>query len=599
MNEGKLKTIRDRLFSPSTSDGNVHNSELSAHEVIDQLKQNEKYRHLKFLGKGGMGVINLAQDKNCLRKVAIKSLNKSHKEDNEAILRFTEEAQIAAQLEHPNIVPIYDLGLNEESMPYYAMKLIHGKNLSQIIHGIKNGNDKYVKKFTVSELLNIIMKVCDAMHSACSKGVLHRDLKPENIMIGEYGEVTIVDWGLAKVVVPGEISQTKKLENVLKNLPVESIRSKNNVNLSMNNVLIGTPAFMAPERVLGEDSEQGEVYAIGAILYLVFTLELLYQDSDMHSMLKKVCSGKYTPLSSFSNLPHMPGGRIPTSLAAVVDKAIHIDREKRYKQVIEIRKDLEAYLNGYATGAEDAGVFTLIFLNLKRNKKLLAFISFLTAIIIFMVTWSIIKVRASELRASHESTMALILEKEAKKKSKEAKDKTLELESKVEELILSAPVLIENAIHHVENFKFKEAMNNIQNAITLKNDQAQYYEFKAYLHLVEMEFQKAMLAFRKAGKISKNLYLDEISLCRSLFNSVDSKDHNKKLLELFKFFDRKEKFPQAISILNRLPNSGERDNYLKATWIKNLEGTAIANYFNKNRWDEFHVSRGKLSIIMF
>ena len=168
-------------------------------DARDILNKEDKYAIENLLAKGGMAMVFKAKDKNCRRPVALKVINEADLQNQEVIHRFIEEAQIAAQLDHPNILPVYDLNIDKLGNPFYAMKLVKGDTLENIIIKVKQKDKKAVEDYPLSKLLQIYLKVCEAVAFAASKGVVHRDLKPENIMIGEYGEVFIMNWGIAKV----------------------------------------------------------------------------------------------------------------------------------------------------------------------------------------------------------------------------------------------------------------------------------------------------------------------------------------------------------------------------------------------------------------
>jgi serine/threonine protein kinase len=144
-----------------------------------------------------MGEIHLAKDGELEREVAVKVSTVS---EGAVDPRFTKEARVLANLAHPNIVPIHTMGVDSAGRPFYSMKLVKGRTLQSVLNAVREGEDAAVGEFTRAKLLTIFRKVCDAMAFAHSKGVLHRDLKPENVMVGEYGEVLVMDWGLAKVI---------------------------------------------------------------------------------------------------------------------------------------------------------------------------------------------------------------------------------------------------------------------------------------------------------------------------------------------------------------------------------------------------------------
>ena len=179
------------------------------------------YQAEKELARGGMGAIILARDKAIQRELAVKVMRPQIADSEEHRLRFLEEAQVTGQLEHPNIVPIHELGKDADGNLYFTMKLVKGKSLGEILKEMKSVGEReygsmgdeeterpadarapthpHTHTPTLPDLLGVFLKVCDGIAFAHSKGVIHRDLKPDNIMVGEFGEVQIMDWGLAKV----------------------------------------------------------------------------------------------------------------------------------------------------------------------------------------------------------------------------------------------------------------------------------------------------------------------------------------------------------------------------------------------------------------
>jgi serine/threonine protein kinase len=147
-----------------------------------------------------MGVVYQARDPNCRRSVALKVMSCPDGADREAILRFVTEAQTTAQLEHPGVVPVHDLDVDDDGELFYAMKLVRGRTLDAILQDIRAGNQETVEAYPLIRLLTIAMKTCETVAFAHSKGVVHHDLKPGNVMVGRYGEVLVLDWGIAKVL---------------------------------------------------------------------------------------------------------------------------------------------------------------------------------------------------------------------------------------------------------------------------------------------------------------------------------------------------------------------------------------------------------------
>ena len=208
-------------MSPSTGSGQA--DEQGGVAALDEFLDGKRGRYQPFqvereLAHGGMGAVILARDKAIQRELAVKVMRPQIADSEEHRLRFLEEAQVTGQLEHPNIVPIHELGKDQDGNLYFTMKLVKGKSLGQILAELKtldvrpSTRDRSGKAqaeapdsslvtgdWSLAELLNTFLKVCDGIAFAHSKGVIHRDLKPDNIMVGEFGEVQIMDWGLAKV----------------------------------------------------------------------------------------------------------------------------------------------------------------------------------------------------------------------------------------------------------------------------------------------------------------------------------------------------------------------------------------------------------------
>ncbi len=336
--------------------------ELTARHVGD-------YAMLKAIAKGGMGEIHLAKDGELERDVAVKVSTVS---EGAVDPRFTKEARVLANLAHPNIVPIYNLGVDSAGRPFYSMKLVKGRTLQSIVDAIREGDDAAVGEFTLAKLLTIYRKVCDAMAFAHSKGVLHRDLKPENVMVGEYGEVLVMDWGLAKVVgVQEEVRGGVTMRTVSGGL-------SGDFGVTMEGEVMGTPQYMSPEQAEGVVSgldERSDVYALGAILYAVLTYKAPIDGRTLEEVLGNVKRGTLSPMGTAKRMTKGIGGRpepmavqVPEALRAVVTKAMAREKEGRYGSVIELVADVEAYQNGFATSAEHAGFVRHVVLLLKRNR---------------------------------------------------------------------------------------------------------------------------------------------------------------------------------------------------------------------------------------
>ncbi len=289
-------------------------------------------------------------------------------------LRFIEEAQITAQLEHPNIVPVHELGIDGQGQVFYTMKLVQGITLKKIIELLQKGTPEIGVKYSLPALLTIFQKVCDAVAFAHAKGVIHRDLKPANLMVGSFGEVLVMDWGLAKLI----NSTGPQPANAGTHL-VDSARRDQGENFStLDGSVMGTPHYMAPEQARGEIDQldaRTDIFALGAILYHLLTLRLPFTGKNVSEIIEKITTDApvAAPVSFNKNalpkaLAHCPGGLIPDSLSAVCMKALRHEPAQRYNSVKALQDDILAYQNGFATSAEQANLTRQFRLFIKRHR---------------------------------------------------------------------------------------------------------------------------------------------------------------------------------------------------------------------------------------
>ena len=402
---------------------------------------------------------------------------KQKKEDN--IVRFIEEAQITGQLEHPGIVPVYELGINDQGAAYYTMKYIQGVTLKHIIKEIRSGNKEYIHEYPLSSLLNILQKVCDAVAFSHDKGVIHRDLKPENIMIGDFGEVSVMDWGLAKIMVGSEIEGLSTVRNdqepqerKVKTSKKQTVGIKPSISeianfsheagdeslvldedgeslRTLDGQILGTPNYMAPEQAVGQNDQIGvstDLYTLGGILYNVLTLSVPISGKSFTEMMVNIVRGNIDPPSSFNpssrkpklknknrkivvkSFPHCPSGRIPESLSAVAMKALALKAKDRYEDVKSFQKDIEAYQNGFATEAEQAGLFRQVKLLIIRNKATFTILLFSLLILITVVSISFVQLREANRNISDEKSTVELQNVKLEKQSNQLANKSSEVE---------------------------------------------------------------------------------------------------------------------------------------------------------------------------
>lgn len=286
-----------------------------------------RYKVGEELARGGVGKVLRARDRQLNRSQVIKLLNLGTEARQKVVLNFIREAQITAQLEHPNIVPVHDLGIRENGEVYFTMKRIKGRTLKEILREIRLGNGETAKQFNRVKLLEVLKSVCQAIAFAHSRGVLHRDLKPSNVMVGDYGEVVVLDWGIAKVFDGEEVSHP--------------IRVKNGEGIQRSSV-VGTPSYMSPEQANGKTSRiniTSDVYSLGAMLYEILTYRPPFRGKDTKKILEQVIYEDPITPRRFRPTLH-----IPLALEEITMKCLRKKGSERYQSADELLAALNNYL---------------------------------------------------------------------------------------------------------------------------------------------------------------------------------------------------------------------------------------------------------------
>ena len=284
-----------------------------------------RYERGEEIGRGGMGAVERVFDHVLLRTVAMKTM--LFPAQGPEADRFVEEAQITGQLDHPNIVPVYELGSTEQDRAFFTMKLVSGQTLGELIHKL------HVEGFSsegLEQLVAALVKVCEAVSFAHSRGVIHRDLKPANIMVGTYGQVYVMDWGLGLV---------RSGVSAAAGATVETTRAPARVEPG----IAGTVSYMAPEQARGRldlIDERTDVFGLGAILYELITSRPPYEGLDFETCLAAACEAQVTPPQHFCQHP------IPPSLCEIALRAMQLDPERRQPSADAFGADLAAFLRG-------------------------------------------------------------------------------------------------------------------------------------------------------------------------------------------------------------------------------------------------------------
>jgi serine/threonine-protein kinase len=286
------------------------------------------------IGRGGMGEVRSVFDRSLLREVAMKRVLSTAPEW--ARQCFIEEAQITGQLDHPNIVPVHELGLAADGQPYYTMKQVHGTTLSDELLALQSGERA---SDDLERILRILLKVCDAIAFAHERGVIHRDLKPSNVMIGSHGQVYVMDWGVALL----RAHATRRPEA----RPSSAHAGDGAIRTSGNSVeigVVGTLGYMSPEQAAGVEGSvdaRSDVFALGAILYQVLTGRPAHVGRTPTEALDLARIGKVAPPEEVA-----AARALPPRLCEIAMKALATLPDDRHQSVDDLRADIEDFLKG-------------------------------------------------------------------------------------------------------------------------------------------------------------------------------------------------------------------------------------------------------------
>jgi len=291
------------------------------------------YQVLKCIGKGGMGEVFLAYDPICGRKIAIKRIRTDLHDHKNLHQRFIREARITSQLTHPSIIPIYSIHEEKDTL-YYTMPYVDGNTLKEILRKAKKIEKKGEKPDSIGagiqSLTRVLEKIAQAIAYAHAQGVLHRDIKPENIIVGKYGEVMILDWGLAKIVGKRET------------YPVQQVKEEKDKDITIIGKVVGTVSYMAPERALGHPAtHQTDIYSLGVILYWILTLHSPFKRGSLQDFRENMDKEELPEPSEVA-----PYRDVPPMLSQICKKALAPSPQERYMKTEELIHDLENYIDG-------------------------------------------------------------------------------------------------------------------------------------------------------------------------------------------------------------------------------------------------------------
>jgi serine/threonine protein kinase/WD40 repeat protein len=306
-----------------------------------------RYRLREVIGTGGMGTVYEAEDESLGRRVALKLQREDGPKATGAgararAERFLREARITAMLEHPNIVPVLEVGELEDGVPYYTQRLVSGRTLAKALASAADLPARLA-------LLPHFLDLCHAIAFAHGRGVIHRDIKPGNVMVGPFGETVVVDWGLARLRKPdgdGEAGAAALDPSLAALLPTPfEVKKLPSPGLTLEGQAVGTPGYMSPEQAAGRlelVDEKSDVFSLGAVLFEILVGHPPFTGKSHEEVLKRALAGP---------IPQARGEGIPPDLAAVAAKALSLDREGRYADAAEMEADVSRWSEGKLVGA--------------------------------------------------------------------------------------------------------------------------------------------------------------------------------------------------------------------------------------------------------
>ena len=434
-----LDEISDEISSEEENLAQLYNSTIQQLPIIDDF-----YRDRQKVNSGGMKNIELAWDIATSRKLALAWPKNCDMGLKDKII-FLNEARASAVLVHPNIIPVYQVGRDKNNIPLFAMKWLDGMNLEQYL---KSHHHPHSQDIQYS--LNAFIKVCEAIEYAHANGVLHLDIKPSNIQLGDFGEVLVLDWGLARMT---------KIDH----FSAKEMDIHQSIERFLESRVRGTIDYISPEQKAGDPPHISmDIYALGIVIKEILTF----------------CKSEISSLDR-------------TSIQAIINKASAAEPSKRYQSVSELKKDVEGFLLGFAVTAERPSLLKLIRLFIYRHKPVFstALIALITLFIFSLVF--IINLRQSEIK---ERTSRLVAEQALKDLENENKVKISLLDQ------LSHRVADEQRIQQ-QRLNFQEAIKNLEYLTTLDSKNSSVWFQLARLKLGVLDFEGALYCYEKSEEL--------------------------------------------------------------------------------------------------
>jgi serine/threonine protein kinase/formylglycine-generating enzyme required for sulfatase activity len=353
----------------------------------------ERFEERDVIGEGGMGIVLGVHDNVLQRDLARKAIRAERLQSDRGdrpLERFIAEAQITAQLDHPGVVPVHDLGLDPAGNPYFTMRRVRGEDLGAVFLRAWNGEPDW----SLARVIGLMLRVCETMAYAHSKNVIHRDLKPANVMVGRFGEVYVMDWGLARALGKPD-PRDLRLElapptTTLLRTATRDEGTPDEVLITGDGAILGTPCYMSPEQARGDLAAIGkstDIYAVGAMLYELLARHKPYCRPGVkttgRALLRWIHDGPPHPLNKIT-----PDA--PEPLIAIAEKSMAREPDARYASMSKMADDLRAWLEGRVVVAHRTGALAELQSWVRRNRKVAATALLLGLVLIFasaLIAW--------------------------------------------------------------------------------------------------------------------------------------------------------------------------------------------------------------------
>jgi serine/threonine protein kinase/formylglycine-generating enzyme required for sulfatase activity len=400
LREQVLETRSHEFSKPSHAEGAPSSWDHFLAKLRDLGSNSRRYEERGPIGKGGIGLVLEVFDTVARRSLAMKVLREQREKrtdgslppiDDRQLGRFIEEAQITGQLDHPGIVPVHEVGVDDKGHVYFTMKRVRGSNLHDVFEKVKAGVDGW----NIARALSVLQRVCEAMAYAHAKGVIHRDLKPGNVMVGSFGEVFVMDWGLARLLdtsaSPSILDGDASSPRVSSDRRSRAAESPDTPLATLDGEVIGTPVYMPPEQARGNVEQIGrhsDIYSVGAMLYELLAGRPPFADAvlgkSLHATLARILAAPPTPLVELAP-------EAAPELLAICNKAMARAIADRFDSMEALASDLRAFLENRVVTAYRTGALEELKRWVARNRALATTAFFGIIAVLGFSVWALVE----------------------------------------------------------------------------------------------------------------------------------------------------------------------------------------------------------------